>query len=467
MLLSEIKNKANKIAIITDDDIIVSYDEINSFAETINKIIKQRCLVFCLLQNTIGSLCGYVSFISNSIVPAMLDSNIASGFLEELIKTYKPTYLWLPDNRVNEFANYEVVFSKYNYSLVKLEGKNIFALHPDLAMLLTTSGSTGSLKFVRISYENVKANAESISAYLSIDEHERPITTLPMCYSFGLSIINSHILKGATILLTQKTLFEKDFWTFLKNQKASSLSGVTYTFQMLKKLKLSQMDLPSLKTLTQAGGRLHDDLNKEISEYAMNGGKQFFVMYGQTEATARMSYLPAHHSISKLGSIGVAIPGGEFSLIDDKGNLIDEPNIVGELVYKGKNVSMGYAIFGGDLKKGDENNGVLFTGDLAKKDADGFYYIVGRKTRFIKIYGNRVNLDETESLLAKTIYECACTGQDDNMVIYITDKTRLIEIQNYVATKTGIHKTAFSVRYCEEIPKNAAGKIVYSRLETI
>ncbi|MFI5141963.1 MAG: AMP-binding protein, partial [Bacteroidia bacterium] len=376
-----------------------------------------------------------------------------------------PEYLWLPNNRLNEFANYQAVFSKHHYSLVKLEEEKKSALHPDLAILLTTSGSTGSSKFVRISYENLKANAESISSYLSIDEYERPITTLPMCYSFGLSIINSHILKGATILLTSKTIVEKGFWSFLKNQKASSLSGVPYTFQTLKQLKFSEMDLPSLKTLTQAGGRLHDDVNKAISEYAINTSKQFFVMYGQTEATARMSYLPPHYSISKLGSMGVAIPCGELSLIDDKGHMIDEPNIVGELVYKGKNVSMGYAISGEDLKNGDENNGVLFTGDLAKKDEDNFYYIVGRKTRFIKIYGNRVSLDETENLLAKTISDCACTGQDDNMIIYITDKTRLAEIQNYVATKTDIHKTAFTVKYCEKIPKNAAGKIIYSKLE--
>jgi long-chain acyl-CoA synthetase len=466
MLPFEAEHPANRIAVITDAGVHLTYEEINNFSKSIKDVIPYRCLVFCLSQNALGSFCGYLSFISNTVVPVMIDSEIDRSLLEELIKTYKPEYLWLPNGRVNEFTNEPVIFSKYNYSLVKLEANTILTIHKDLAILLATSGSTGSPKFVRISYENLKANASAIADYLSIDEQERPITTLPMCYSFGLSIINSHILKGATILLTSKTLVEKDFWAFLKDQKASSLSGVPYTFEILKKLKFSQMDLPFLKTLTQAGGRLSEHTHKEIAGYAANTAKRFFVMYGQTEATARMSYLPPSHSLSKQGSIGFPIPGGEFHLIDNNGDPIQEFDIPGELVYKGKNVSMGYAVSRNDLKKGDENQGILFTGDVAKRDQDGFYFITGRKKRFIKLYGNRLNLDETEHLLEKVVTDCACMGEDDKMIIYITDKTRLTEIQHYVAAKTGIHPIAFSVQHCEEIPKNAAGKIIYSKLKT-
>lgn len=193
MFLFDIKHLGNSVAIITDEGLSYTFNDINNFSETIIKTIKRRCLVFCLSQNTVGSLFGYVSFISNSIVPVMLDAGIDGFFLEELIKTYNPEYLWLPDNRVNEFANYQIIFSKNHYSLVKLEEKKI-ALHPDLAILLTTSGSTGSLKFVKISYENLKANAESISAYLSIDEHERPITHSGS--SFSLTIHYKKLFAG-------------------------------------------------------------------------------------------------------------------------------------------------------------------------------------------------------------------------------------------------------------------------------
>jgi acyl-coenzyme A synthetase/AMP-(fatty) acid ligase len=465
MLPFNVEHSLNKTAIITEDGTHVIYGDIGDFSESMLKVIQHRCLVFCLCQNTLGSVCGYFSFIANKIVPVMLDSKINSELLAGLIKLYKPQYLWLPDIRLNDFQLDKIVFTGHNYSLVKLDGNHDYPLHNDLALLLTTSGSTGSSKFVRISYENIEVNAASIAHYLSIDENERPITTLPMGYSYGLSVINSHILKGATILLTSKTLMEKDFWTFLKTQKANSLAGVPYTYKILNKLQFSRMDLPSLKTLTQAGGRLNKELSNEISSFCLRSGKHFFMMYGQTEATARMSYLPPQYSLTKPGSIGIAIPGGEFSLIADNGIEIKEHDIIGELVYRGKNVSMGYATCFDDLKKEDENHGTLFTGDLAKRDSDNFYYIVGRKRRFIKIFGNRINLDETESLLENIVPDCACTGEDDHMIIYITDKTRIDEIQNYISVKTGINPAAFSFRQCAEIPKNSAGKTIYSELD--
>ncbi len=465
MLLFNVKYSFNRTAVITDDSKTFSYHDINDFSDCIFEVIKNRCLVFCLCQNTIGSLAGYISFIANKIVPVLLDSKLDGDLLTELINIYKPQYIWLPNTRVNEFFQGQIIFSKYNYSLLKFEQKKFFSLHPNLALLLTTSGSTGSSKFVRISYDNIEANALSIAKYLSIDKTERPITTLPMNYSFGLSIINSHILKEATILLTSKTLMEKDFWQFFMDQKASSMSGVPYTFEILKKLKFMQMDLPSLKTITQAGGRLNYDLNKEFSSYCNKTDKRFFVMYGQTEATARMSYLPPEYALTKTGSIGIAIPGGSFSLIDENLENISEAGFVGELVYRGKNVSMGYANCGDDLIKEDENQGILFTGDLAKRDSENFYYIVSRKGRFIKIFGNRISLDEIENLLQSIVSECACTGKDDHMIIYITDKTRLTEVKNYIARKIGINHLAFSVRYCSEIPRNYVGKNSYSKLD--
>ena len=465
MLPFKIQHSLSRIAVITDEDESVSYQELSNYSASIYSAIQHRCLVFCLCQNTLGSLIGYISFISNKVVPLMLDSTIDKGLLAGLINTYKPEYLWLPDERLVEFSNAEKILSEKNYSLIKLEANNHFSLHNNLALLLTTSGSTGSPKLVRLSYENIEANANSIAEYLSINENERPITTLPISYSFGLSIINSHLLKGATILLTPKTMMEKDFWTFLKTQKATTMSGVPYTYEILKKLRFFRMDLPHLTTLTQAGGKLNNELNKEFSEFCLESKKRFFVMYGQTEATARMSYLPYQHSITKLGSMGIAIPGGEFSLIDDKGIIIEEPEIIGELVYKGKNVSMGYAECGNDLNKEDENKGILFTGDIAKRDSDNFYYIVGRKKRFIKIFGNRVNLDETERLLKNIIPECACAGEDDHMIIYITDKTRIDEVRSYISSKTGLNHIAFSVKHIAEIPKNSSGKTIYSKLD--
>jgi long-chain acyl-CoA synthetase len=454
----------DNIAIINDKGEKLSYAKLVELSIYLDDKIPKRSLVFSLNKNSLGSLVGYFSFLKNKVVPLMLEAKIDNDLLSNLMSTYNPEYLWLPEEDISMFPEAQVICSVFDYCLIKLKNKSKFPLHKDLALLLGTSGSTGSPKLVMLTYENIKSNAFSIIEYLSIDQNERPITTLPMSYSFGLSIINSHFYSGATVLLTNFSLLEREFWAFLKKEEPTSLSGVPYTYEILKKLRFFRMDLPSLKTLTQAGGKMNNDLNKEFVEFCFESNKRLFVMYGQTEATARMSYLPHGQALTKLGSMGIAIPGGEFSLIDVKGQRILENNVVGELVYIGKNVSMGYANCGNDLKNGDKNHGKLITGDMAKRDEDGFYYIVGRKKRFIKIFGNRVNLDETERLLKNILPDCACVGNDDQMIIYITDKTRVDEVRKFISSKMGIHHSAFSVRDIYAIPKNASGKTIYSGL---
>jgi long-chain acyl-CoA synthetase len=455
---------ADNNAVIDDDGESISYARLADLSKYIKSKIPVRSLVFSLNKNSLGSLVGYFSFMKNKVVPLMLEVDMDFGLLEDLILTYSPEYLWLPKENVSKFPKGQVVCSVLDYSLLKLNDTGNISLNDELALLLATSGSTGSPKLVMISYENIKSNALSILEYLSIDQNERPITTLPMSYSFGISIINSHFFAGATLLLTNRSFFEREFWAFLKKQNATSLSGVPYTFEMLKKLRFFRMELPSLVTLTQAGGKMNNELNKEFAEFCYNNNKRLFVMYGQTEATARMSYLPHEKSLSKLGSMGIAIPGGQFGLIDENRQIITENNVIGELVYNGKNVSLGYAECKEDLSKPDENRGVLVTGDMAKRDDDGYYYIVGRKKRFIKIFGNRINLDETERLVKNIVSDCACVGDDDQMNIYISDSTRIDEVRSFISSKTGIHHSAFSVRFIDTIPKNSSGKTIYSRL---
>ena len=450
--------------LITDRNESVKLSELESINLSIKDKVPKRSLVFALNKNTPGALCGYFAFIKNEIVPLMLDADMDYNLLKRILDIYDPDYIWLPSNQLENFVYNELVFTAFDFSLIKTHSKTSSVLYRDLALLLTTSGSTGSPKLVKLTYENLRSNAHSIINYLSITNEERPITTLPFSYSFGLSIINSHILAGATILLTNHSIFEKQFWSLLNSEKATSLSGVPFTFEMLKKLRFFNMDTPFLKTITQAGGKLNDELNLEFSKYCNNTNKRFFVMYGQTEATARMSYLPHENSIDKLGSIGIPIPGGEFSLINKDMQKVNKPNTVGELIYKGKNVSLGYASCIADLKKGDENKGILHTGDLATRDVDGYYYIVGREKRFVKLFGNRVNLDETERLIKVITPDCACIGVNDKMIIFITDKKFMQEIEQFIPSKTGINSNAFELKCIDEIPKNSSGKTMYSKL---
>lgn len=340
-------------------------------------------------------------------------------------------------------------------------------LYEDLALLLTTSGSTGSPKLVRQSYRNIQSNAEAIAAYLELTAEERPVTTLPMNYTYGLSIINSHMQVGATVLLTDRTMLMKSFWDFMKTQKATSFGGVPFTYELLKKVRFFRMELPDLRYMTQAGGKLSPELHREFASWAEERGKKFIVMYGQTEATARMGYLPAAKSIEKYGSMGIPIPGGQFLLTDVHGDEITEPDVVGELIYQGDNVTLGYAEKREDLAKGDEWHGYLVTGDMAKRDRDGYYYIVGRKKRFLKIFGNRVNLDEIDRLIKENFegIDCASTGVDDRMKTYITDSELKDEVRRYLSAKTHLSESAFEVIYIEEIPKNESGKVLYSELQ--
>lgn len=452
-------------AVITEDGETLSYERLSEETEALAAIIPARCLVFNLCSNTIGSLIGYVSFLNHGIVPLMLDEHIDRELLDNFLTIYKPDYLWLPTDKTVEFKG-ESVYSSNGYTLLKREDEHAYPLYGELALLLTTSGSTGSPKFVRQSYKNIQANTRSIVEYLAIGETERAITTLPMNYTYGLSIINTHLAAGATLLLTCKTLMQREFWDFFTQQKATSFGGVPYTYEMLDKLMFFRRKLPDLRTMTQAGGKILPELHKKFAEYAEREGKHFVVMYGQAEATARMAYLPANKALEKCGAMGVAIPGGKFDLIDADGGKITTPETVGELVYTGDNVTLGYAVCGEDLAKGDERGGVLQTGDMAKFDADGYFYIVGRKKRFLKIFGNRVNLDETERLIKAHYpdFECACAGVDDAMKIFVTDETKIKEVQAFVAEKTHLNFTAFHVKYLPQIPKNDAGKTLYAEL---
>ena len=461
--LSDFKDN---IAIISEDGQQTSYAQLWEASQELASRIQGRLLTFNLCSNEIGSLVGYVAFINNRIVPLLLNAHLDHDLLCELIETYKPDYIWLPSDMTGAFVQFSAVCAVYNYTLMKTSYNNVFPLNDELALLLTTSGSTGSPKLVRQSYANIKSNTESIVKYLDLDLAERPITTLPMNYTYGLSIINSHLYVGATIIMTEKSLIQKEFWQQFKDNKATSFGGVPYTYEMLDKLRFFKMDLPLLHTITQAGGKLLPELHKKFAEYALKNGKHFVVMYGQAEATARMAYLPHEKSLEKYGSMGIAIPGGEFSLIDSDGKEITEPEITGELVYKGDNVTLGYAESGADLIKGDERGGILVTGDMAKRDVDGFYYIVGRKKRFLKLYGNRVNLDETERLIKENYsdIECACAGVDDTMYIFVTDANIQESVKKFITKKTGLNSAAFKMKTISEIPRNDSGKTLYKEL---
>lgn len=460
-----LKDYKGKTALIDESGCQMAYEVLDDEAYILAERTGHRCLVFSLCRNEIGSVLGYTAFINNGIVPVMVNSHLEENLLVNLLKIYQPEFLWVPEDQREQFPGMISEYEAYHYVLLKTGFKQKYPLCEELGLLITTSGSTGSPKLVRQSYTNVLDNARSIVKYLKLDDTERPITTLPMNYVYGLSIINSHFLVGATLLLTDKGVMQKEFWNFFKEQGATSFGGVPYTYEMLDRLRFYRMNIPSLRTMTQAGGKLVPELHERFAKYAQEQGKNFVVMYGAAEATARMGYLPPEKAVEKRGSMGIPIPGGIFRLIGEEGQEITEPLTTGELVYEGKNVTLGYAECGDDLIRGDERHGRLETGDMAQFDKDGFYYIVGRKKRFLKIYGNRVNLDEVDRLIkGEYEIEVASSGVDDHMYIFVTDKKYAEPVREFVIGKTKLNPTAFKVIVIDEIPKNDSGKTLYKEL---
>lgn len=460
----QLSKYADNVAIITEDGCSYSYAQLATYTNSIGEKLQHRGLLICLCKNTLSSIVGYVGALNANIPTLLLDGHRDAEYVRGYTENFKPEYLWMPKDMLSAFPKEDVIYVFADYCLLHFK-KFECNIHTDLLLLLTTSGSTGSPKLVRIAERNLLTNTKSIIEYLKITSEERAITSLPLYYSYGMSVVNTHLYVGATILLTDKSVFQIEFVRFMKEYGATSFAGVPYTYEMLWKMRFMDMNTPSLRTLLQAGGKLNAELAKLYMEKSKEKGKEFIIMYGQTEASPRISYLPWQNAESKCGSIGVAIPGGEIEIVGEDGMKISGPNISGELVYKGPNVCMGYATSYLDLANGDDFEGVLHTGDLAYKDTDGFTYITGRIKRFVKVWGNRCNLDDMESLAKQYHQQAVCIGKDDCILVFVNDNVNAEEMISFLAQKTGFNSKAFVVKSRVLIPRTESGKVKYKELE--
>lgn len=455
MFLDLDRIERQRIAAIDDSGRSITYGNLCDFSKEFSKYVPPRSLIFLLAENCIGSLLGYTSALSNRIVPLIISAATEEGLYNHLYKLYQPEYLWLPKTKAQ---GKEIIFSAWEYCLVKT-GNQSTPMYEELSLLLPTSGSTGSPKLVRHSYRNIEANADNVRRMFKLDGSEKPMAILPMHYTMGLSVIASHLLAGATLLLSGRSLLDKGFWDTLK--EATSFTGVPYSYEILTKMRFTRMDLPNLKVITQGGGKLTEAMWNILAQYAQDKGKQFIATYGQSECTARMTYLPAEMAMEKVCSIGIAEPGGQLSIVDDNGKETFEGEAQGEMVYRGENVTLGYATCREDLLKGDENHGIMHTGDLARRDADGCYYIIGRLKRFLKIFGLRIGLDEVERMIKEEFKtDCYCKGDDEKLTVLVTDPKLQDVLPNFIEEKTHLFHQKIEVQLVKEILRNEAGKVI-------
>lgn len=333
---------------------------------------------------------------------------------------------------------------------------------PELAMLASTSGSTGSPKLVRLSFDNLRSNAVSIAEYLSLEPSDRAATTLPLHYCYGLSVVNSHLLAGASIMLTDRSVTDDGFWRDAAALRVTSVAGVPHTFELLEASGFAQRSVPSLRYLTQAGGRLAPEVVHRFARIGQQRGFDLFVMYGQTEATARMAYLPPNLIASSAGAIGRPIPGGRFR-IDAGGGADASDGTTGELVYEGPNVMLGYAETPADFALGRTVH-ELRTGDLARRRNDGLYEIVGRMSRFVKIFGLRVDLDRVERLLSDGGIVARVAAADERLLLFATSDRMAQRARGRAAEMLGVPVLAIGAYAVHEFPRTSSGKSDWAAL---
>lgn len=425
-------------------------DAVNRVAERM--AMDERQLAFCLCDRTPASIIGYLGALRAGNAVALLDADAPIELIESLIDRYRPGFVMRPEDRERPGVHRQA-----DATAPRIAG--------ELAVLLSTSGTTGSPKLVRLSHRNIAANASSIAQYLEIGSDERAAASLPIHYSYGLSVLHSHLVAGASVMLTDHSIMQPEFWSDAARWGVTSFAGVPYSYAILERTALLRTSMPeTMRTLTQAGGRLAPESVTELHELMRERGGRLWVMYGQTEATARISYVPPEALPDKAHTIGIPIPGGRLS-VRSGSRLATEPDEEGELVYHGPNVMLGYATAPEELACEDTQGGELRTGDLGWFDADGFFRVTGRIKRIAKVFGMRQNLDEIES--AASAYGAVAAADGGDRIVLWREPDADIEpddLRRAVARRFGLNPRAFEVKEIEELPRTASGKLDYERL---
>lgn len=435
-------------ALVDEHGAAICGDALAALADAAGAGLQPREVFGLSCQPTRATVATYLGALRRGAVPLLLDAALDASARDALLAHYR-IGRWM-DGATGEWRS------------APARGPGPVA-HAQLGLLMSTSGSTASPKLVRLSRENLAANAGSIVQCLGLHASDVAITTLPLHYSFGLSLLNTHLACGGCTVLNAAPVTQADFWQRLRQHGVTSLSGVPTLWRLLRQLRFERMALPTVHSLTQAGGRLEPQEQAWLLSAA--AGRRVYVMYGQTEATARIACVPPDLLARKLGSVGLAIPGGRLRVLDEAGQPVAAPGIEGQLAYRGPNVMLGYADGPADLARGAEVEELL-TGDLGHLDADGCCWITGRLKRFIKLQGHRVSLDDVENGLRSQGLEACAVGRDDRLLVAVVGASR--DASRHLATELvqryRWQRSAVGVHGIAQLPLGSNGKPRYAEL---
>lgn len=414
---------------------------------------KQRGIVLQCIPRSIEGTIAYLAAIHAG--HAVILAPTENTNLKQLIENYQPE--WIVTSSNHPQAPYrETAWSLNDLSLYS-SNHVLKAIHPDFCLLLLTSGSTGSSKGVRLSYKNMATNTQGILDSLDLSSDSTALAHLPLSYSFGLSILHTQLAAGGRCILSEESMMSSTLWKLAREQKATLFPAVPYQYEMLMRLGIKRLNIPTLNCFLQAGGKMQTPMVKRLlEEISKIENGELHVMYGQTEAAPRISSLPLHAYPEKLGTVGRLLNGGNLTIED------------GELYYQGPNVMLGYGTNRNDLALGDVSRGILKTGDLAQVDEDGFITITGRTQRFAKLFGKRIALDDLEKIASIHAFTVAVEGKE-KAVLFTLAKTseQQEEIKADIALQTKIPATWIEVRAISDIPHKPNGKIDYIKIKSM
>lgn len=432
-MFENLKKYKNSVAIECEKNKKFTFKKLVNESNKLKKKISSNSVCLLICSNSFESILGYITFLNNKkTITILIDHSFRINYIKTIIKKFKPNYIFAPKHL--NFNNFKILDSISDYILYYKNFKIDVNINYKNFLLLPTSGTTQNSKLVRLSKLNLEDNSKKIINSLKIKRNHITITTMPMGYSYGLSIINTHLLAGSKIIINNKTIFEKKFWEIIYKKKVNSFGGVPQFYDLLKKIKFEKQNISSIKYLTQAGGKLEQNTLEYLKKISIIKKIKFYKMYGQTEASPRITVLSSKNFFEKIYSVGKPLKGTTIKLIDDKGKIINKKNKVGEIMINGNNVCLGYAKNFKDLYKGDINKKKLLTGDLAYLDEKNFVNITGRKKRLIKIFGIRMDVDDIENILKKNNIKCICTSKNDKLVLKL-ENLKLMEKSKDILSK--------------------------------
>jgi len=436
---------------------LVSDDEIYSFSDIFeigDDFFKDQgdsvCLIAC--DRSVHTVAAYLGCLRQGVVPLLVDACLSEMLIRDIADKYQVETILVPGDLKLEYYVNEGSFGPF--SIYRSNKTSSFLINGDLKLILPTSGSTGDPKCVRLSSENIDSCTKAIVRYLNLDKSRSSISSLPFHYTYGLSVLHCVLETRSKMILTDLSLIDREFWLLVEKNQVTDFSGVPFMFEVLRRMKLNPIILTNLKCVTQAGGRLDPKRTDYFINFFAENDISYFTMYGQTEASPRISYVPSGSALSKLGTVGLPIDIGRF--YTDSVDLVSE----GELIYEGPNVCMGYAYGREDLNKSDTNKGILKTGDIATIDDEGYARIVGRKKRFVKVFGSSVNLDDLEAKLKAKSFEVLVVGKDENIIV-LTVGDDSADIKNYLYSFVNFPTRAMKIIKIDEIKYSGIGKPDY------